>query len=57
MTKKEVKAAIKAAGATAKWDAELGEWRVNVPGGSERTAYYTPDDDDAIGTAKLMMKK
>jgi len=28
-----------------------GEYRVNVKGGKEATAYYTNDLDDAIGTA------
>ncbi len=32
-----------------------GEFRVNVPGGTEGTAYYTDDAKDAIGTAKVMM--
>jgi hypothetical protein len=31
-----------------------GEWRINHRGGSEDTAYYTTDNDDALGTAQLM---
>ena len=47
-------AAIRATGASAKY--QDGEWRVNVPGGSEATAYYTNDADDAINTARRMME-
>lgn len=32
-----------------------GEFRVNVPGGKEGSAYYTEDPKDAIETAKAMM--
>ena len=32
-----------------------GEYRVNFPGGTEDTAYYTDDAQDAIGTARLMV--
>lgn len=31
-----------------------GEYRVNFKGGSEDTAYYTSDINDAISTAKQM---
>ena len=34
-----------------------GEYRVNYPGGTEATAYYTTDADDAIGTATEMVKR
>jgi hypothetical protein len=34
-----------------------GEWRVNIPGGNEATAYYTDDTEDAILTAHEMMKR
>ena len=47
-------AAIRATGSSAKY--HDGEWRVNVPGGSEATAYYTNDADDAINTARRMME-
>jgi hypothetical protein len=33
---------------------EYGEFRVNFKGGSEATAYYTNDLEDAIGTGRLM---
>lgn len=36
---------------------EHGEFRVNFKGGSEATAYYTDDLDDAVGTARLMSKE
>lgn len=34
-----------------------GEYRVNFAGGSEATAYYTNDLDDAFATAKSMRAK
>lgn len=34
-----------------------GEFRVNIKGGSEATAYYTKDAEDAVGTAKWMLKE
>lgn len=33
---------------------KVGEYRVNLLGGSEDTAYYTNDLDDAVETARLM---
>jgi hypothetical protein len=36
---------------------EAGEWRVNIPGGNEATAYYTDDTEDAILTARDMMQR
>ncbi|MDT8332527.1 hypothetical protein RQ831_15810 [Roseomonas gilardii] len=33
-----------------------GEFRVNYAGGSEATAYYTHDLEDACGTARRMFK-
>jgi hypothetical protein len=36
---------------------EHGEFRVNFKGGSEATAYYTNDLDDAVGTARAMKKQ
>ncbi|HSX22265.1 MAG TPA: hypothetical protein VLE97_05770 [Gaiellaceae bacterium] len=47
------KAAIRATGASVKY--QDGEWQVNVPRGTEATAYYTNDADDAINTARSMM--
>lgn len=57
MTKKDTLLAIRALGATARWDPAWGEYRVNLPApyGTEATAYYTPDDEDAVGTARAMM--
>jgi hypothetical protein len=47
MTSKEVEQAIRALGlAVTKLD---GKWRINYRGGKEATAYYTTDDDDALG--------
>ena len=46
--------AIHAMGMEATYDQDVDEYRVNIPGGTEATAYYTPDADDAIGTAKAM---
>jgi hypothetical protein len=52
MTSEQVKQAIRALGlAVTKLD---GEWRINYRGGKEATAYYTADNDDAVGTAKAM---
>lgn len=34
-----------------------GEYRVNVKGGMEATAYYTNDIDDAVSTAERMAIK
>ena len=36
---------------------EDDEYRVNFKGGTEDTAYYTDDLDDAVGTGKLMAKE
>jgi len=33
---------------------DAGEYRVNFLGGSEESAYYTPDVDDAVMTGKDM---
>lgn len=52
---KETFAAIRAAGASVKRNE--GEWRVNVPGGTEAMAYYTDNAEDAIATAKAMMDR
>jgi hypothetical protein len=49
---KNTRRAIRALGLTA--SRRNGEWRVNLPGGSEATAYYTNDNDDALATAKAM---
>lgn len=46
---------IRATGCTARY--KDGEWRVNLPGGTEATAYYTNDGDDAIATARCMARQ
>lgn len=53
LTDKEAQKQIRATGATV--TRKDGEYRVNVPGGTEATAYYTDDKADAVGTAKAMM--
>jgi hypothetical protein len=53
-TVRETVAAIRATGATV--SCRGGEWRVNVPDGTEATAYYTDDAEDALGTARVMME-
>jgi hypothetical protein len=52
MTSKEVEQAIRALGlAVTRVD---GKWRINYRGGKEATAYYTTNDDDALGMARAM---
>ena len=52
MTPKEVEQVIRALGlAVTRVD---GKWRINYRGGKEATAYYTTDDDDAVGMARAM---
>lgn len=53
LTDKEAQKQIRETGATV--SRKDGEYRVNVPGGTEGTAYYTDDAKDAVGTAKHMM--
>lgn len=55
-TQKQALTAIRRLGASVRYFSEWREYRVNIPGGNEATAYYTDDLDDAIGTAKQMMK-
>jgi hypothetical protein len=33
-----------------------GEWRINIPGGTEGTAYYTENNDDALCSAQAMKR-
>jgi hypothetical protein len=47
MTSKEVEQAIRALGLAV--TRVNGKWRINYRGGKEATAYYTTDDDDALG--------
>jgi hypothetical protein len=52
MTSKEVEQAIRALRlAVARVD---GKWRINYRGGKEATAYYTTDDEDALGMGRAM---
>ena len=53
MTQKQLFAAVRDLGMSIKKD-EAGDYVVNHPRGSEGTAYFTTDRDDALGTAKLM---
>ena len=53
LTAKEAMAQIRAIGASV--TRKDGEYKVNIPGGTEATAYYTDDPRDAVGTAKAMM--
>ena len=55
LTDKEAQKQIRETGATVK--KVDGEYVVNVPGGTEGTAYYTDDRKDAVETAKAMMKE
>lgn len=55
MTIKETLHHIRSLGAVARYSSEFQEYRVNVPNGTEATAYYTSDGADAIGTARHML--
>ena len=55
LTDKEAQKQIRETGATV--SRKDGEYKVNVPGGTEATAYYTDDPSDAVGTARAMMKQ
>ena len=52
MTSKEVEQAIRALGLAV--TRVNGKWRINYRGGKEATAYYTTNDDDALGMARAM---
>lgn len=52
MTFKEAQATCRAFGHTLTRRPD-GEYRLNVRGGTEATAYYTTDLDDACGTARM----
>lgn len=54
LTQREVKKHIQDLGLKATFDREWGSWRVTTPDDSEDAAYYTPDAEDAIGTARYM---
>lgn len=53
-TIKQTLRTIRLNGCTANWRPQYGEFRVNVKGGTEATAYYTNDRQDAIATGKAM---
>lgn len=55
VTQKQAVSLIRKLGASVR--VSDGEYRVNVPKGTEGTAYYTDDPHDAIHTAKLMMAR
>jgi hypothetical protein len=52
MTSKEVEQAIRAIGLAV--TRVNGKWRINYRGGKEVTAYFTTNDDDALGMARAM---
>lgn len=54
MTIKQVLKTIREMGLTATWNTYVQEFHINYKNGSEETAYYTQDKDDAIGTAIAM---
>lgn len=43
-------------GFTLSWKAVTGEYRVNIVHGTEASAYYTDDVDDAMATGQAMVK-
>lgn len=50
----EAKAIANAYGCTIRYNSQSGEWRVNVRGGNEDTAYYTDDRQDALDTCRAI---
>jgi hypothetical protein len=54
MTFLQARTLIRSYGCTIGRKNSAGEYRVNVNGGSEITAYYTDDLDDAVHTAYQM---
>lgn len=53
MTQKATIKAIRALGLTCTRTA-YGEYRINLRKGTEATAYYTDDADDALATARYL---
>jgi hypothetical protein len=53
---KEAQAQVRPLGMVLRSDMETGEYRVNFKGRRETTAYYTPDLEDAVNTARAMAK-
>lgn len=56
MTQRQTMDAIRALGLSVR-RTEHGEYRVNFKSGTEGTAYYTTDAEDALGTARAMLKE
>lgn len=56
MRQADAKATLRELGLVLK-KTDYGEWRVNFKGGPEKTAYYTSDLADAVGTGRAMAKK
>lgn len=56
MTIREAQAIARSLGVTISRTSTPGEFRVNVRGGSEATAYYTDDIQDALDTARAMAR-
>lgn len=54
---RKAKAELAAIGITLSWHEFGNEYRVNLRGGHEATAYYTTDLDDAIGTGRDMAQR
>lgn len=54
MTLKQLKAAMKQLGCTVRY--RDGEYRVNQKSGTEATAYYTDDREDALATAQAIVR-
>jgi len=52
MTIAEAKAILRPLGVTLRHT--VGEFRVNLAGGKEATAYYTDDINDAVATGRAM---
>jgi hypothetical protein len=49
-------AVVKSFGMTCAWKPDTREYRVNFKGGSEDSAYYTQDGQDAIDTARILAR-
>lgn len=56
MTLKDAKAKLKPLGITLTRRAATDEYRVNLVGGNEETAYYTDDLKDAVETGEVMAR-
>ena len=56
MTMQNAKDECRDLGMTIRYNVGCDEYRVNFKGGTEATAYYTNDRDDAVLTARAMMR-